>query len=132
MVKTFKVPRTLIGCGLVVVLVLVCIGGAVFAVDRVCYASLSQRLPIYPNAGIVSRVHNFLTEFGMGNTVFVLYSPDDPATVRAWYAQQTSDYLERAMAGGDLGFRMAQAEWSADRAEDGSGTQIILFGTCAN
>jgi hypothetical protein len=107
-----------------------------FTVDQICYAGLSQRLPIYPDAEVQRRSHNLLTEFGMGNTVIVLYSPDEPEVVRSWYGQQTGTYIRGTMESGSfierVAQRIAQGDWSVTRAESGSGSQIILFGTCVN
>jgi hypothetical protein len=128
--------RWTFGCLIIVILLFGCIGISLLAADRVCYAGLSQRLPIYPNAEIVYRSHNFLTELGMGNTVITLYSPDDPDTVRSWYGRTTGEFLQDSLNSGDPIIRLqrviAQTDWSITRAEDGIGSQIILFGTCAN
>jgi hypothetical protein len=128
--------RWTFGCLLVFILLFGCIGISLLATDRVCYAGLSQRLPIYPNAEIVYRSHNFISELGMGNTVITLYSPDDPDTVRSWYGRTTGEFLQNSLQSGDPIIRLqrviAQTDWSITRAEDGIGSQIILFGTCAN
>jgi hypothetical protein len=111
-----------------------CVGTVTFALDRICYSGLSQRLPIYPNAEVRLRRHNLFTEFGMGNTAITLYSPDDPNDVRRWYGRQTGDYIRGTMDNGGtidrLALRIAQGDW--DVTADGTGSQIILFGTCAN
>lgn len=120
------------GCLWVIVAVLLCSGVTSFVVDRICYGNLSQRLPLYPNATVKSRIHNLFTEFGMGNTVFVLLSPDDPETVRSWYAAETGAYLREAIQNNTPFFRMAQGSVEVTRSPDGEGSQIILFGTCVN
>jgi hypothetical protein len=109
-----------------------CIGVTTFAADRLCYSNLSQRLPIYPNAEVKSRRHNLFTEFGMGNTVIVLISPDAPEAVRAWYAVHAGSYLREAVRNNTPFYRMAQGQVDVTRNPDGKGSQIILFGTCVN
>jgi hypothetical protein len=117
----------------VIVALMVCSGTAFVAVDRLCYGNLSQLLPIYWNATVKSRTHNFLSEFGMGNTVLILTSPDDPDTVRSWYGKQTSAYLSEARRNNPPFYHLAH--WQVDVTHNpddptGSSSQIILFGTC--
>lgn len=113
---------------LIIGLIAVCLGAATVAADRVCVNGFNERLPLYPGATVKWERHNFLTVFGMGETVMTLYSPDDPDTVRSWYARTTSDASKRAIS--DALLRMAQSEWTVNRAEDGTGSQIILHGVC--
>jgi hypothetical protein len=126
-----RLPRPVLGCLVVIIAVMLCSGTAFVVADRLCYSNLSQRLPIYPNATVISREHNFLSEFGMGNTVLVLISPDDPDTVRSWYAKETGAYLRESLRNNTPFFRMAQGQFdvTADPANP-SGSQIILYGTC--
>jgi hypothetical protein len=125
-----------LGCVGVLVALVVCVSTGSFAADRICYMGLSQRLPIYPNAEIRSRVHNLFSEFGMGNTVLTLYTPDEPDAVRSWYGQQTGTYARETLQSDNfierLAQRWAQGQWEVSRDESGIGTQIILFGTCAS
>jgi hypothetical protein len=121
--------------GLLVGLVF-CIGTTTFAIDRICYTGLSQRLPLYPNAEVRLRRHNLFTEFGMGNTALTLYTPDEPNDVQQWYGRNTGEYIRGTMENGGtidrLALRIAQGDWDVTRDESGTGSQIILFGTCAN
>lgn len=125
-----------LGCAVIVLGLLLCTAATTFALDRVCYASLSQRLPLYPNAQITYRQHNLFTELGMGVTVIMLDSPDEPDVVRSWYGRAQGAYNRAALESGDVvqqaGQRLSRADWSVTRAEDGTGSQIILFGTCVN
>jgi len=116
----------------VIIAVFACISVSTFAMDRLCYSNLSQRLPIYPNAQVERRIHNLFTEFGMGNTVVTLISEDDPDTVRSWYAIHTGAYLRDALKNNTPFYRMAQGQVDVTRNPDGAGSQIILFGTCVN
>lgn len=123
--------RGSLGCLVLILAIIVCVSTVTFAADRLCYGNLSQRLPIYPNATASTRTHNMFTEFGMGNTVVVLDSPDAPDAVRSWYAVHTGDYLRRALRENTPFFRMAQGK--VDVYSDGEGgSQIVLRGTCVN
>jgi len=129
----YQLPRPILGCLVIVAAVILCSGVSVIAADRICYSNLTQRLPIYPGATIKSREHNFLSEFGMGNTVMVLTSPDAPSVVQSWYSVHTGNYLRDALRNNTPFFRMAQGQVSVTENPDdptGKGSQIILFGTC--
>lgn len=117
---------------MLMLVIILCGSATMFAADRICYGNLTQRLPLYPDATVTRRTHNLFTEFGMGNTVVVMESADDPETVRSWYAIHTGTYLRDALDNNTPFFRMAQGQVDVTRAQDGSGTQIILFGTCIN
>lgn len=136
MLRALQKRSGLLGCVGLLVMLVACLAITTFAVDRVCYEGLSRRLPIYPGAEIVFRTHNLFNEFGMGNTVITLYSPDPPDVVRAWYARESGAYLREALQSSDpiiqASRRIAQGDWSVAPAEDGVGSQIILFGTCVN
>ena len=129
--KRLRLQGPALGCLVILAAVVLCGGITFFAADRICYGNLSQRLPIYPNATVSSRTHNLFTEFGMGNTVVVLDSPDSPDDVRSWYAVQTGSYLREALRSNTPFFRMAQGSATVSRSDTG-GSQIILFGTCVN
>ena len=134
--RFFRNRQGCLGCvGLLAALVF-CVGTATFALDRICYAGLSKRLPLYPNAEIRLRRHNLFAEFGMGNTAMTLYTPDEPNDVRMWYGRNTGEYIRGTMENGGtidrLALRIAQGDWDVTRDESGTGSQIILFGTCAN
>ncbi len=130
--RHLRSPGPALGCLLIIILIVVCGSGTLFVADRICYGNLSQRLPIYPNATVERRTHNLFTEFGMGNTVIIMNSPDAPSTVRSWYALHTGTYLREALQNDTPFFRMAQGQVDVTRSEDGAGSQIILFGTCIN
>ncbi|MEO8393838.1 MAG: hypothetical protein ABI700_12675 [Chloroflexota bacterium] len=130
-VGRYQLPRLVLGCLVILAAVILCSGVTVFAADRLCYGNLTQRLPIYPNATIKSREHNFLSEFGMGNTVVIMTSPDAPDVVRSWYAVHTGEYLRESLRNNTPFYRMAQGQVNVtyDPAND-TGSQIILYGTC--
>ena len=109
---------------------------AYLAVDRVCYAGITRRVPVYPEAAQVRLTHNMLFPWGMGTTVGVFESEDDPETVRRWYGTHMREYAQSdAVSSSPLTsaqVRLSQARWDVTEAEDGTGSQIILFGVCAN
>lgn len=124
-----RLPRPVMGCLVVLVAILLCSGVTMFAADRLCYGALSQRLPLYPNGTVISRVHNLFSEFGMGNTVVSIVTPDDQDTVRNWYGAATGAYM-RSEGFGSPFFTLARGQWDVSRGENGEGSMVILFGTC--
>jgi hypothetical protein len=123
--------RFFAGCGMILLAMGLCFSTVILALDGTCASSLTQRLPIYPGADVVSSQHSFLRPFGVGVTVIILYSPDPPDTVRSWYARTIGAYLrEQAARGGGIG--IASTDWTVGRAEDGVGSQIILYGSCVS
>ncbi|NDJ62657.1 MAG: hypothetical protein GYB67_16155 [Chloroflexi bacterium] len=121
-----------IGCVVVIGGIAACLGIASFSLDAICRAGLSQRLPNYPDAEVVSQ----LGSFGMGTTVIVLASDDEPDVVRAWYGNITGEYARESIGSTDpvvqASRSLTRADWDVTASEDGSGSQIILFGTCVN
>ncbi|HYO89706.1 MAG TPA: hypothetical protein VER79_13740 [Candidatus Limnocylindrales bacterium] len=128
--------RGCLGCFGIFIAMLVC-GSTVFlAVDRVCYAGLTQRVPVYPEAATISLQHNMLFAWGMGTTVGIFESADDPETVRRWYANNLRAFTQNVATSSSpmlqAQVRLTQARWDVGEAESGVGSQIILFGQCAN
>ncbi len=128
--------KGLSGCLLVIILIAICGGTLTFAMDTMCYAGLTQRMPIYPGAEIVNEEHNMFRSFGMGNTTLTLFTPDDPETVRAWYAVRNGAWLRQSLQSTDAGARMlrtfSQYQFDVTESPSGEGSQVILFGTCVN
>lgn len=101
-------------------------GVVTFALDQGCYYDLTQRLPLYPGAEVVTTYYNMFRPWGMGDTRYILKSSDDTLVVRNWYARNTgADAVERARGGG----RVGNADWEVWRDTDG-GTLISLHGAC--
>lgn len=125
-------PRPVLGCLVVVVGLIILVSVLLLTTDRICHTHLTQRLPIYPNAEITMRSHNLFSEFGMGNTVVVLTTSDEPDAVRSWYAVHTGAYLREALRNNTPFYRMAQGQVDVTRGPDGMGSQVILYGTCVN
>ena len=112
----------------IIILVSLCGGVSMLAVDGICWNGLSKKLPIYPNATITFQRHNFLREFGIGTTVIILDSDDSVATVREWYGRTVA--AASSSANNDPLYYIPVGRYSVTRAEDGTGTQIILSGDC--
>lgn len=109
-------------------LMLTCLGGLGFTIDRICVTNMALRLPRYPGAEVVRERHNLVTSFGMGETVLQLHSDDDPDVVREWYARNTGEVLRANVR--NAFFQWTRGEWVVDPAQEGDGSQIILHGTC--
>ena len=128
--------RGCLGCLMIIAAMLVCGSGIYFAIDRVCYAGLTQRVPVYPGATAISMQHNMLFEWGMGTTVGIYESDDDQETVRRWYANNLRSFTQNVATNPSpmvqAQVRLTQARFDVTEAEDSTGSQIILFGQCAN
>ena len=123
--------RGLGGCLVVLFAVVACSGVTVLAVDQLCYTTLSQRIPLNPNAEVREERHNFIRAWGMGETYFELYTPDGGDAVGEWYGSTAGRYSREALRSNDVAYLLGTAERSFRRADDGVGTFIQLYGTCA-
>ncbi len=65
------------------IVMVLCVVVTTLVVDRTCISDLKPRLPIYSNATIKLEQHNFLTQFGMGESVMILHSDDAVEVVRS-------------------------------------------------
>ncbi|MBZ0287164.1 MAG: hypothetical protein K8I30_06075 [Anaerolineae bacterium] len=120
--------RTLLSMVVIVGAIVLCIGGITLGLDGMCVASIGPRAPLYPGATVTSERHTLLRTFGMGETVMILYSPDDSKTVNDWYARTVGGVLRDNM---QRSIRVyGSANYSVTTAEDGTGSQIILYSTC--
>ena len=122
--------RSVLGVLMVMGLVVVCLIGSALVTDSLCQQGFARRLPIYPGAEVKWERHNFLSAFGMGETVLVLTTPDNAETVREWYTTATATAIRGSVD--DVPMRLTRGEWTVDAEDDGSGTQIILHGVCVN
>lgn len=128
--------RSFFGCLGILIAMIVC-GSTVFlAIDRVCYAGLSARMPVYPGAVQTFEYHNMLTSQGMGETVMLFTSPDAPDVVQAWYARTSGEWLRAAAQSKDLLVTaqrtLTRADFAVTADESGTGSLISLIGECAN
>lgn len=125
--------RTIGGCLLILVVMSACIGTIFLGADSFCYAALTTKAPMYPGARATFEQHNMFRAFGMGTTLMILDSDDEPTVVRNWYGKTVGGALRQAQQQGGTGnpmFYIANGRYNIAHAEDGSGTQIILNGVC--
>jgi hypothetical protein len=116
---------TLVVCAAMVI----CVVTVVIGVDRTCVADLTPRLPIYPNTTVKLQQHNFLTQFGMGESVMILHSDEPVAIVRDWYSRTVGAIVYADVQKGNIR-HMGRTNWTVDEAPEGKGSQIILYGYC--
>lgn len=133
--KRIDIPPSL-GCLAVVIVLLLSISGLFVAADAICYVGLTQRMPTYPEAHTLFRSHNWIREYGMGVTVLAFETDDPPNTVRAFYGRAQGEYARRALEFTNpidrLAENLTRAAYDVVRQEDGTGSQIILYGYCLN
>jgi hypothetical protein len=110
----------MLGCGAI---------GSLVA-NRFCTDIMSQRLPIYPGATLVSEQHNLFSAFGIGETLMILHSPDPDTQVRDWYSHTVGEYNYNEARSPDFGYRISRAEWVVDPDAQKGGSTIYLHGTC--
>ncbi len=109
--------------------IVLCITVTLVGVDRTCVDDLAPRLPIYANTTIKLQQHNFLTQFGMGESVMILHSDDPVETVRNWYSRTVGAVVYADVQKGTIK-HMGRANWTVDAAPEGEGSQIILYSYC--
>jgi len=121
--------RMLVGTLVVCVAIVLCISVTLVGVDRTCVSDLAPRLPIYPNTTVKLQQHNFLTQFGMGESVMILHSDDPVETVRDWYPSTVGAIVYADVQKGNVR-HMGRTNWTVDEAPEGKGSQIILYSYC--
>lgn len=119
-----------IGTGVVLVVMTLCVVVTTLVLDDACSADMTERLPLYPGATVTFQQHNFLRQFGMGESVMILHTDDEVAVVRAWYSKAMGEIYSR-MQRANLR-RFGQTNYTVGADESGSGTQIILYGRCGS
>ncbi len=123
--------KMIVGTLAVCVAIVLCITTVMIGVDRSCVADLSPRLPIYPNTMIKLQQHNFLTQFGMGESVMILHSDDAVEVVRDWYSKTVGAIVYADVQKGNVR-HMGRTNWTVDEAPEGKGSQIILYSYCGS
>jgi hypothetical protein len=111
------------GCLIVLVAVVLCVGSVSVTFDARCMSTFNTNLPRHPEARTVQEFYPFL-----GTKFLYLYVPDDPTTVQTWYNQQThvakrDDRLNGTYTGW-------YGKWRSARAADGTGTDVVLWVDC--
>jgi hypothetical protein len=123
--------KTALGCLILLGLMLSCGSITVVSLDVVCHGALTQRLPLYPGAEVAHERYNMIRPFGMGETYVMLRTTDASDDVRQWYARTVAAYVrDRALSGGDVGYRISSSRWQVRRSDDQGATEVVLHGTC--
>jgi hypothetical protein len=126
-------PTTLRGCLVILVAVLVCVGTGVFAVDRYCLSALNWRIPVYPNAVLVSQQPTLLSANGMGQTVNIYRAAAPQTEVSAWYNRAIGSKAVEASKRDDLTgyYRYTGVSYTVNTAsDDANASQIVLVSSC--
>ena len=121
----------MVGTLVVILGIVLCIAVISFGVDRTCVNDMKPRLPIYPNTTVKLQQHNFLTQFGMGESVMILHSDDPVEVVRDWYFKTVGAVVYADVQKGVIK-HMGRTNWTVDAAPEGTGSQIILYGYCGS
>ena len=120
--KVIKWVRNIV---LLLLLVFGCPGSIAVVGDIACNISIETWLPYYPGAELVSAEHNFIRVRGMGSSLMIFQTPDDPETVEAFYYQHildlTTDHVPRGMGATDF---------NAEPNPDGEGSVLALYTHC--
>jgi hypothetical protein len=128
--RTRRAGRLTTGCLVVVLAATLCIGVTGFTFDRLCSSNLSQLIPFYPGSQMISERHSFLTMYGIGETVVILHSDDDPNVVNSWYGRTMGGFRRRSIQETIIGAQLVRGNFSVTGDVGGQGTQIILYGNC--
>lgn len=120
------------GCFLIAALVFSCLGGFSIVLNQVCISALTWRVPVHPQAILVSTRHNLISSFGMGQTVASYVVPEQPETLRSWYNRQIGQKAVDASRPGEFStyYRITQVQWSVSPTDDGVGSQVIIIAGC--
>ena len=108
---------------LLLILVFGCPGSIVLVADIGCNISINTWLPLYPGAEQVSVDYNFIRPRGMGSTLMVFQTPDDPETVEAFYHQNALNLVNEGIPRG-IGGMDFHAEPNPE------GTLLALYSHC--
>ena len=123
--------RMILGTLVVILALVLCVVVVSIGVDRTCVNDLKPRLPIYPNTTVKLQQHNFLTQFGMGESVMILHSDDPVEVVRDWYSKTVGAIVYADVQKGTIR-HMGRTNWTVGPEETGTGSQIILYGYCGS
>lgn len=115
----------LVGCVVVPVVAVLFIVALVAGSDQYCRYEINQRLPIYPNATLVSQQFNGLRVRATGASQMVFSTPDDVESVKAFYRELN---LERAKKEGPPG--IATVNFFVEPNPQGEGSVISYATEC--
>lgn len=109
--------------------ILMCSSSIYVGMDLTCYNDAQRWLEDYPDSEVVSETYSFIRPFGIGETTRILYTEDSRNEVWDWYFRRD----QRVNATGerrDDSFGVLR--WFVDEAQDGDGTQIVLYSDCSS
>lgn len=127
--------RAGLGCLAIFGALFACIASFLLVADFGCYNTMTAKLPVYPNARVVTSKYNMFRAFGIGETLVLLNTDDTPTVVRDWYGRTVGALYQAAQQGkrSDLFFFLANARYTVTGAPNGgTGSQILLSGVCAS
>ncbi len=104
----------------------ICIGSVLLVADLKCHADIEGWwAPPYPNAETVSMEYDLFRPRALGETRWIMESPDDVETVKQFYRDKRLEVLNSERTRG-----LAWAESFVQPLEDGSSSRIILVSAC--
>lgn len=102
-----------------------CAVTGMLVIDQTCATQISQWMPPYPDAEMVSQHYNFMRPFGMGVTLMEQHTDDSVEEVNEWYeAHRFNSTLPEDAS-------IATMLMDVRPAPDGDGTSIRLSTACA-
>lgn len=117
-------PRSIFsGCLAITLLMSLCIGGTVWALDQRCQQMFNLPRPVYPAAALVAEQGEFFDFYQATYT-----TADTPATVEAWYEATLA--VIRREAAEQTGTSTGLWSGSLEVAADAGGSQIIMTTEC--
>jgi hypothetical protein len=128
--RPYSYRRVLAGCLIIAFAIFLCTSVSLLGINQVCINNLNRLLPFYPGSRVVSERHNFISSFGMGETVIELYAPENYKVVTAWYGRTVGAYMRERLQTG--GINLGDGNWAVTEAEDGVGSQVLLYAKCVN
>ena len=119
-------PRSLLKVVLVLLLASFgCILSLVVVGDQICHSNIDQWAPYYPGATVISSEYDFIRLRAIGTSTVILFSPDEPETVRQFYRDLTLELMRADKSRG-----LAGTSWTVNPNPDGEGSVIILYSEC--
>lgn len=112
---------------IIILSVVTCTVSAVTYIDYNCVHNGQRWLPLYPGAKILQEKEGYFRRFGFGDTMLVLYTPDDNNTVRKWYMEHNRKARLRYRTSG-----LAETDWAVILTPGQAGSTIVLTQHCVS
>ena len=127
--------QTLIGCLAIVVGIFVCSVVSVAGIDLMCHNDIEHKLPLYPQALVVSEESGFFRARGMGMSTVLMTTRDSAKAVRTWYSDYRLEF-EKQSYDERLGRRtspggLANVSFRVQENSETGETLITLMSECA-